>query len=198
MTDFTTRPVATLNTEVGQQSWAPSLRGGVTTRAATGGTTGRAPYPWPESWCILLCRLWRDETLSASQIAPMIDPCLTRNAVIGKARRLMLPRRREGLPGAGRPRTGVIKVRVLGRRPGRPFGSKTMKRRWVPPPLDDFAIPIDQRKTLLELEPHHCRYPVGHPNCEGFFFCGGPIIAEGSYCASHWARCHMEVPRRGR
>jgi GcrA cell cycle regulator len=174
MTDLTTRPAAALNAEVNlQRGFRPA---------------GRNPK-WPESWCVRLRELWNDPDKSASQIAREIDPGLTRNAVIGKARRLMLPRRREGLPGAGRPSTGFIRVRVTGRRPGRPLGSKTMKRRWVPPPLEDFAIPIDQRKTLIELKPHHCRYPIGRPGSESFFFCGGPI-SEVSYCASHFARCH--------
>lgn len=51
----------------------------------------------------------------------------------------------------------------------------------------DLAIPVDQRKTLMELGPFHCRWPVGDPTEAGFFFCGG-VATDGPYCASHARR----------
>jgi hypothetical protein len=59
----------------------------------------------------------------------------------------------------------------------------------VPGPTpEDLATPIEQRATLESLEPHRCRWPIGHPDDPDFFFCGA--VAEGgtSYCFTHHRR----------
>src|SRR5205823_2266277 len=37
--------------------------------------------------------------------------------------------------------------------------------------------------TLLELEPHHCRYPIGDPKTKEFRFCGALRLDSKPYCA---------------
>ncbi len=39
--------------------------------------------------------------------------------------------------------------------------------------------------TLLELQPHHCRYPIGDPKLSDFRFCGVRRIEKSPYCNEH-------------
>jgi hypothetical protein len=36
--------------------------------------------------------------------------------------------------------------------------------------------------TFFELEPHHCRYPIGDPKTKEFRFCGAPRLDGRPYC----------------
>jgi GcrA cell cycle regulator len=57
-----------------------------------------------------------------------------------------------------------------------------------PPQVIDQQIPFEQRRAFLELEPHHCRWPVGEPSEPGFFFCGAVKLDDHSYCGAHHRR----------
>jgi GcrA cell cycle regulator len=46
-------------------------------------------------------------------------------------------------------------------------------------------IPIEQRKTLLQLSDATCRWPVGDPGSTDFFFCGGNSNEGSPYCSYH-------------
>lgn len=118
--------------------------------------------------------------LSSSLIA--IELGTTRNAVIGKANRLGLcrpdgtagqPRKRRAYP----PRAPRLRLARIVREP--------------PPMIDDAQIPIEQRKTLMELREGDCRWPVGEVGDPGFFFCGGPVETGQPYCAGHCARAYQ-------
>lgn len=61
-----------------------------------------------------------------------------------------------------------------------------------PTPVEDSTIPLEQRKTLLELTPTCCRWPIGDPQ-SGFwtgdlFFCGAAAERGRPYCAAHFWR----------
>ena len=47
-------------------------------------------------------------------------------------------------------------------------------------------IPLEQRKTLLQLTEKTCHWPVGDPANVEFFFCGGEAVRGTSYCAFHF------------
>jgi hypothetical protein len=51
--------------------------------------------------------------------------------------------------------------------------------------------------AFLELAPHHCRWPIGHPKTPGFGFCGRTKIDGSSYCREHAERA-VERGGRGR
>lgn len=57
------------------------------------------------------------------------------------------------------------------------------------PAPDDLAIPVEQRKTLLQLTSKDCRFPVGDPKEASFFFCGGSAVPDEPYCAHHARVC---------
>jgi hypothetical protein len=46
--------------------------------------------------------------------------------------------------------------------------------------------------TFLELEPHHCRYPIGDPKTKEFRFCGALRLDNMPYCA----RCLEIAPMK--
>jgi GcrA cell cycle regulator len=52
---------------------------------------------------------------------------------------------------------------------------------------DDFLIPQAQRRSIHQLESHHCCWPIGDPAEADFFYCGGPRVKSRSYCLGH---CH--------
>jgi GcrA cell cycle regulator len=118
--------------------------------------------------------------LSSSQIGAQLG--CTKNAVIGRANRIGLGRLRsyndfEEINHAKRVKK-IAKERVA--RPA------TVNLVALPPPsFDDAAIPVEQRKSTLELGPHDCRWPVGDPQEPGFFFCGAIQRDDSSYCAAH-------------
>ena len=66
-----------------------------------------------------------------------------------------------------------------------------------PEPIMDEAIPLHQRRTLLELGPDECKWPCGDPVLPDFYFCGGSRIEGLSYCPFHARVAYQpSVPRR--
>ena len=65
------------------------------------------------------------------------------------------------------------------------------------PTVDDLAIPLEQRKTLLQLTEKTCHWPIGSPVDGNLFFCGAAPLEEQSYCAAHYRRSvQAPTPRR--
>ncbi len=129
---------------------------------------------WTEERVAMLGNLLRGG-LSAGQIAEEMGG-ITRNAVIGKARRLGLGFCATN-PG-GRPKSG--------RKPrAHPFVDRK------PPNVAPGAIADLQPEivanpvTLLELTEWTCRWPIGDPTSPDFVFCGALPVPGHSYCAGH-------------
>lgn len=53
------------------------------------------------------------------------------------------------------------------------------------PTINDTQIPIEQRKTLDQLDATTCRWPVGDPQSKEFFFCGAQPKDSSPYCTGH-------------
>ncbi len=132
--------------------------------------------------------LGRSSACIAEDILKGFGIKLTRCAVLGKIHRLgvsnpMPTERRE------RRAKGHRKPRVA-------IGDRgwQAKPRMVPvvepdPVMDDSLIPLEQRKTLVELDLNSCRWPVGDPTTPDFFYCGGQIESR-SYCRVHKIRAY--------
>ncbi|HEY1803565.1 MAG TPA: GcrA family cell cycle regulator [Terracidiphilus sp.] len=58
---------------------------------------------------------------------------------------------------------------------------------WTPS-SEDLLIPRGQRRTIMQLNEHTCRWPVGNPTEPSFFFCGGDTEQGWAYCPMHRAR----------
>jgi GcrA cell cycle regulator len=61
---------------------------------------------------------------------------------------------------------------------------------YIEDPLVDAAVPMSQRRALLELEEGTCRWPIGDPSSADFRFCGATTEKGKPYCAAHWARAY--------
>src|SRR5690349_1024465 len=136
-------------------------------------TGERKDISWTDERVELLKKLW-SEGLSASQIAAELGG-ITRNAVIGKVHRLGLSGRAKSPSSASpRPRKPRASSQML--RVSRPAirGNTALAYDYdLEPEPELLEIPAEQRKTLLQLNEHTCRWPVGDPGSPEFYFCGG-------------------------
>ena len=114
---------------------------------------------------------------TASQIAEMLGDT-TRNAVIGKAHRLNLearaPSKQSNSPKSRENR------QVMKRSPA-PMSRKA-KFQSI---LLDKNFEAENPKSLEELTEETCKWPIGHPNEEKFYFCGRKPEGEFPYCKLH-------------
>lgn len=153
---------------------------------------------WTEERVELLKKYWA-EGLSASQIANALGG-VTRNAVIGKVHRLGLAARAKSTRTntTPRPRKPRSSNRETVARP-RFSGNAALKTEAVadadtapePVPLrvvhEELYIPPEERATILTLTETRCRWPIGDPTHDDFYFCGRSCDASESYCKHHAA-----------
>jgi GcrA cell cycle regulator len=145
------------------------------------GTKYHPQSGWTDERIALLKQRWAED-LTCRAIAAELGG-ISRNAVIGKARRLGLADRKRtpAAPPARKPAE---------RPPNAP------KHPWrnlvrVPPTLVS-AVPAQptqaSRRSILDLKAGECRWPHGDPReKENFYFCGAPITALRPYCGPHCA-----------
>ena len=122
-----------------------------------------------------LKELWK-KGYSGSQIANMLGDT-TRNAVIGKAHRLKLEARTISKKHESKINTeknnSENKTQKLGR-----------KARFKALLLDKNFEPENPKK-IEDLTDKTCRWPIGHPYEEKFYFCGRTAIDKFPYCKLH-------------
>lgn len=161
------------------------------------------PTPWTdkateEEWfwnkddVAKLRKLWADPKISASQISAKFEGKYTKNAIIGKARRLKLPARIPGTP------KSVIKEEPKPKRKPRPkkpttvpnkghltqvFGSHYGSIPKDPRPLRERAWePLEGSSTvLIEDHTNGCRWPIGSGP---FLYCNN-ATDKHKYCSVH-------------
>ena len=157
---------------------------------------------WSDDRVEQLKKLW-ESGLSASQIAAELGN-VTRNAVIGKVHRLGLSGRAKSSSSASprprKPRSPSHMLRI-GRASIR--GNTALAHAYdfeleAEPELIDNIIPIGQLRTILELNEQTCRWPVGDPGSNDFFFCGGNTVAGLPYCAYHSRVAYQPAGERRR
>jgi GcrA cell cycle regulator len=134
---------------------------------------------WTDKKIDTLKRLW-GKGMTASQIAGELGDGITRNAVIGKAHRLKLPSR----PSPVKPEPEA-----------KPAAHPT------PAPKVEAPAPSGEGKglSLLELTETTCKWPIGHPGDEDFYFCGKPSRPGVPYCPEHCLMAYQaQLPRKDR
>jgi GcrA cell cycle regulator len=155
--------------------------------------------PWPEEQTEKLRNLVLDPNMTASKIAIELGDGLTRHAVIGKIHRLGLQNNIWGKGQKnGRPRKTNHRGQSAQSKQTALYFTKRKRLRVllvepassqfpnVEPSAFDNAIPQEQRKTLMQLNGHTCRWPVGYPGEPNFFFCGA--LTDTTYCDYHTTR----------
>ena len=134
---------------------------------------------WTEEKVKILRDLW-GKGKTASQIAEIIGG-ISRNAVIGKAHRLNL--------------SAKIKNKSYSDNSSKNLENKSLenksyiKRRFSKSKFKSLIIEKDfepeNPKQLEELDDNSCKWPIGHPNENSFYFCGRTSLKDFSYCKLH-------------
>ena len=131
---------------------------------------------WTEEKVAKLKELWGKGS-TASEIASIIGG-ISRNAVIGKAHRLNLSAKiktRSATSNKNFDNSIETNKNKSGRGRKSKFKSLIIEKDFEP----------ENPKQLEELEDGVCRYPIGHPDEEDFYFCGRTSVKDFSYCRLH-------------
>ncbi len=132
---------------------------------------------WTEEREQKLRGLW-EKGYTASQIAEMLGGDTTRNAVIGKAHRLKLAAR------VASKQSKSPKKQDAASDLNKQGGHISRKSRFKSLLLDK-NFEVENPKKLEELSDKNCRWPIGHPDEENFYFCGRSPVDGFSYCKLH-------------
>jgi GcrA cell cycle regulator len=157
---------------------------------------------WTDARVELLKKLWA-EGLSASQVASQIGG-ITRNAVIGKVTRLGLAARkttsrvyyRTARPRKQRPLMVKVPTGRMQDKGNAAFRALLAAAPGYVEPAEDIVIPLAERKTLDQLEDHHCRWPMGDPRKSDFHFCAKEKVPGLPYCGHHARRAYQTPAQR--
>jgi GcrA cell cycle regulator len=142
---------------------------------------------WNEEKVGKLKELWGKGN-TASQIAEIIGG-ISRNAVIGKAHRLNL--------------SSKIKTRntsssqdfVNSSEENNSKQTRGRKSRFQSLIIEKDFEPENPKK-LEELDESSCKWPIGHPEEESFYFCGRSSLKDFSYCKLHLLYAYQPKGRK--
>ncbi|MDA9042588.1 hypothetical protein N9H38_03105 [Candidatus Pelagibacter sp.] len=142
---------------------------------------------WNDEKVEKLKELWGKGS-TASQIAEIIGG-ISRNAVIGKAHRLNLS----------------SKIKTRNASSSQNFDNSleensSKQRRDRKSKFQSLIIEKDfepeNPKKLEELDESSCKWPVGHPEEESFYFCGRSSLKDFSYCKLHLLYAYQPKGRK--
>ena len=132
---------------------------------------------WNDEKVAKLKELWGKGN-TASQIAEIIGG-ISRNAVIGKAHRLNLSSKiktRNTFSSSQSFDNNLEEINSK-QRQGRKSKFKSL--------LIEKDFEPENPKKLEELDEGSCKWPIGHPEEESFYFCGRSSLKDFSYCKLH-------------
>ena len=142
---------------------------------------------WTDEKVTKLKELWGKGS-TASQIAEIIGG-ISRNAVIGKAHRLNL--------------SSKIKTRNASSSQNFDNSSEensSKQKRGRKSKFQSLIIEKDfepeNPKKLEELDESSCKWPVGHPEEQSFYFCGRSSLKDFSYCKLHLLYAYQPKGRK--
>ena len=142
---------------------------------------------WNEEKVNKLKKLWGKGN-TASQIAEIIGG-ISRNAVIGKAHRLNL--------------SSKIKTRNVSS--SQNFNNQSEennskqghgRKSKFKSLLIEKDFEPENPKKLEELDESYCKWPVGHPEENSFYFCGRSSLKDFSYCKLHLLYAYQPKGRK--
>lgn len=165
---------------------------------------------WTDERVEKLKELWA-EGLTASQIAKTLGG-VSRNAVIGKVHRLGLSNRSSVAKAtpeiAEAPSTKDVVAPVVEETALPDQKSKVAEiveaegaetRTEPANPVAALAAEVERsarKLSLLELNERTCKWPIGDPSTDDFYFCGLPCAPDKPYCAAHVAVAYQPMSSR--
>ncbi len=66
------------------------------------------------------------------------------------------------------------------------------------PQVAELYIPVEQRLSLLQLNEHTCKWPIGDPLTPDFYFCGQHSDEGKPYCDFHSRRAYHQLDKKKR
>ena len=132
---------------------------------------------WTEEKVAKLKELWGKGN-TASQIAEIIGG-ISRNAVIGKAHRLNLSAKIKT-----RSATSNENFNNSVENKNNKIINKSRRSKFKSLLIDKDFEP-ESPKQLEELDENSCKWPIGHPDENDFYFCGRTSLKDFSYCKLH-------------
>ena len=130
---------------------------------------------WTEEKVAKLKELWGKNT--ASEISTIIGG-VSRNAVIGKANRLNLSAK---IKTRNSPTTNNS---IKSNEQENSFKKRGRRNKFKSLIIENDFEP-ENPKQLEELDESVCKWPIGHPNENSFYFCGRKSLKDFSYCKLH-------------
>ncbi|MDA9662764.1 hypothetical protein N9T41_03430 [Candidatus Pelagibacter sp.] len=142
---------------------------------------------WNEEKVEKLKELWGKGS-TASQIAEIIGG-ISRNAVIGKAHRLNLSSKiKTRNASSSQSFDNSLEEDSSKQKKGRKskFQSLIIEKDFEP----------ENPKKLEELDESSCKWPIGHPEEQSFYFCGRSSLKDFSYCKLHLLYAYQPKGRK--
>ena len=131
---------------------------------------------WNDEKVAKLKELWGKGN-TASQIAQILGG-ISRNAVIGKAHRLNLSSKIKTRNASSNQNFNInTEENNSKQKQGRKSKFKSL--------LIEKDFEPENPKKLEELDEESCKWPIGHPEDESFYFCGRSSLKDFSYCKLH-------------
>jgi len=161
----------------------------------------KADYNWTAEAVATLRQLW-DEAHSTLEIGRRLGT--SKNAVIGKARRLALPGRPSPIRwGGAAAEPPARQTMAVARMPTAtmPSGKAAVMSAGssdAPPAGTPIAATIPELRARPARERRECCWPIGEPRTAGFRLCGAPALTKAPYCEAHARSAYVHArPERG-